>query len=69
MDFSPELGFWSPFVFWYCVVNAIASVGFTLVVIIGGFHDLKFLFRALREETVDETDDGRAQPPPTDHTV
>ncbi|MFZ4778226.1 MAG: hypothetical protein ACOYM3_22875 [Terrimicrobiaceae bacterium] len=69
MQFSPELGFWSPFIFWFCLVNAILSILFTLVVIVGGIYDLKFLFRALREETVDETDDGRVPTPPTDHTL
>jgi hypothetical protein len=69
MQFSPELGFWSPFIFWYCAINAIASVLFTLVVIVGGFYDLKYLFRALKEETIDETDDGRALPTSHDHPL
>jgi len=29
------------------------------VVIVGGLFDLRFLFKALKEEVVDETDDGR----------
>lgn len=66
MQFDPALGFWSPFIFWYCVSNAIISIAFTFVVIAGGFSDLKFLLRALKEETVDETDDGRVPPSPTD---
>jgi hypothetical protein len=59
MTFSPDIGLWSPFMFWFIVVNIIATTLFTVVVIIGGFSDLRFLLRALREETPDETDDGR----------
>ncbi len=69
MHFSPELGFWSPFIFWFCLVNAIISILFTLVVVVGGIYDLKFLFRALREENIDETDDGRVSTSKTDHSL
>ncbi|HRJ72170.1 MAG TPA: hypothetical protein PLS03_08085 [Terrimicrobiaceae bacterium] len=68
MEFAPELGFWSPFIFWFCLVNAVLSILFTLVVIVGGISDLKYLFRALKEETVDEADDGRVQPSSTEHS-
>lgn len=61
MEFSPEIGFWSPFIFWFCMANATLSILFTIVVIIGGISDLKFLYRGLKEEFVDETDDGRVQ--------
>ena len=44
-----------------------APFGFTLVVIVFGFFDLKFLFKALREELVDETDDGRVDEPKLPH--
>ncbi len=59
IQFDPELGFWSPFVYWFVTVSAILCVLFTLVVIVGGVFDLRFLFNALSEEDVDETDDGR----------
>jgi hypothetical protein len=52
-------GFWSIFVFWFVVISVVATIGFTVVVIIGGFSDLRYLFRALDEQQVDETDDGR----------
>ena len=52
-------GFWSVFVFWFVTISVIGTIGFTIVVIIGGLADLKYLFRALAEEQVDETDDGR----------
>jgi hypothetical protein len=62
IDFSPEIGFWSAFVFWFAVVNTVATVLFTIVVIIGGVFDLRYLFKALEEAPVDETDDGRVVP-------
>lgn len=59
MHFAPELGFWSPAIFWFCLANAILSMGFTVAVIVGGIADLRFLFKSLKEGAVDETDDGR----------
>ncbi len=59
IHFSSEIGFWSPFIFWFVLINAIGCILFTLVVIVGGISDLRFLFRALQEEAIDETDDGR----------
>ena len=59
IEFSTELGFWSKFTFWYVFVNTFVTIGFLMCVIVGGFYDLRFLFRALREEVADETDDGR----------
>ena len=56
---SPSLGFWSPLIFWFVAINAVLTGLFTLVVIVGGVFDLHFLFKALNEESVDETDDGR----------
>lgn len=62
IKFSPEIGFWSKFIFWYCLVNAVATAGFTLVVIVGGLRDVKYLITALKTEAVDESDDGRVPP-------
>lgn len=62
--FSESIGFWSRFVFWFAVINTIATLLFTVVVIIGGLFDLKYLFDALNEEHVDETDNGRVDPSP-----
>ena len=56
---DPSLDFWSPFIYWYVAVNAILCALFTLVVIVGGVFDLRFLFNALSDEAVDEADDGR----------
>lgn len=59
IQFDPSLGTWSPFVYWFVVVNAILCGVFTLVVIVGGAFDLRFLFKALNKDVDDETDDGR----------
>lgn len=64
IEFSPQVGFWSKFVFWFVWINVIATVLFTVVVIVGGCFDLRYLFRALKEELVDETDNGRVSAPP-----
>ena len=59
MQFSEDIYFWSSFTFWFVVINVFLTIIFTGVVIVGGISDLKFLFKALREEQVDESDDGR----------
>ena len=61
IEFSDKIGFWSPLVFWFVFINVFACLAFTILVIFGGCFDLSFLFRALREEEVDEADDGRVQ--------
>ena len=67
IEFDPQLGFWNKFVFWYVAINAVACALFTVVVIIGGLSDLRFLFRALKHESLDEADDGRVtQDPPAE---
>jgi hypothetical protein len=65
IEFSESIKFWSAFTFWFVTINIFITVGFIVVVIIGGFFDLKFLFKALKEDTVDETDDGRVLNPST----
>ena len=59
MHFSEDIFFWSAFTFWFVTVNIFLTLIFTGVVIVGGISDLRFLFKSLREESVDETDDGR----------
>jgi hypothetical protein len=61
--FSPELGWWSSGTFWVVAISLILNFGFTVVVIIGGIGDLRYLLRAMDEERVDETDDGRVSTP------
>jgi hypothetical protein len=46
-EFSSTLGFWEKFTFWYVYINTFLTLGFLVFVIIGGFFDLAFLFRAL----------------------
>jgi hypothetical protein len=57
--FSEQVGFWSKFVFWFAIANMVATILFTLVVIVGGFFDLKYLFESLDSDRGDDTDDGR----------
>ena len=64
IEFSPQIGFWSKFVFWFVGINVVVTLAFTLVVIIGGCFDLCYLFRALKEDEADETDDGRVSASP-----
>lgn len=59
IEFAPQLQPLSGILYWFVVINAFACLAFTLVVIVGGIFDLKFLLSALLEEEVDETDDGR----------
>ena len=59
IQFTEEIGFWSKFIFWYTSINIVVTLIFTLVIIFGGISDLRFLFKSLKEEIVDETDDGR----------
>ena len=66
IEFSQEIGFWSKFIFWFVSINVVITILFTLVIIVGGCFDLKFLFKALKEEVVDETDDGRVVATPED---
>jgi hypothetical protein len=61
ITFDPALGFWSPFIYWFVVINALACGLFMIVVIVGGLFDLRYLFKALSEE-VDSSDDGRVRP-------
>ena len=67
--FDESLGFWSPAIYWFVMINALATLVFTAVVIVGGFFDLAFLFRALQEEAVDETDDGRVAAPTENNSL
>jgi hypothetical protein len=64
IEFDPNLGVWSPFVYWFIVVSTLSCGVFMLVVIVGGVFDLRFLFKALGEEVSDDHDDGRVESPP-----
>lgn len=66
IQFDPSLGWWSPFTFWTVIVSVVLTLGFTVAVLIGGLSDLRFLLKAMDEEQIDVTDDGRAQPPSSD---
>lgn len=59
IEFAPDLQPISGIIYWFLVINALASLAFTMVVIVGGIYDLKFLLSALKAEKIDESDDGR----------
>ena len=63
IHFSPEIGFWSKFTFWFVLINSVVSIAFVLVVMVGGLFDVRYLLRAMREEPTDLTDDGRVVNP------
>ena len=48
-----------PITYVFVVAAIIAFVGFSIVVTIGGVFDLVYMFKELKTEVVDETDDGR----------
>lgn len=59
ITFNQELGLWSAFIFWTVVVSVILTLGFTVVVFVGGLADLRYLLAAMDEEQPDDSDDGR----------
>jgi len=61
IHFSPNLGLWSEALFWYVAANMLVCLPFTVVVIVGGISDLRFLLRSLGEEEIDVTDNGRVE--------
>ena len=68
IHFSQDIGFWSKFVFWYVALNALGTLIFLMVVVVGGIVDLKFLFRSLRETAAQEADIGsNPEPPQPEH--
>ena len=66
IQFSDQLRPWSALTFWMVVISVVLTLGFTVAVLIGGLADLRFLLRALDEEQIDRTDDGRVVTPPTE---
>lgn len=52
---------WETSSYIYLVVMILFNILLTVIVSIGGYFDLKYLFKSLREEIVDETDDGRVK--------
>ena len=50
---------WVGFCYIFTAVSVLLYIGFTIVVTIGGLKDLVYLFKELKSEVLDETDDGR----------
>ena len=45
--------------FWYLLISFCLNIVVVIWVTIGGVFDLKYLFKVLKEEKIDDTDDGR----------
>jgi hypothetical protein len=58
MEYFQSLEFWSKFMFWFVNINIVLTMFFTVVVVIGGIFDLKFLLKALRTEVTNDKDNG-----------
>lgn len=48
--FHPDWSGWSAFTFWTVVVTIIVTLAFTLVVLVRGVADLRYLLNALDED-------------------
>jgi hypothetical protein len=53
--------FWMYACYIYAFVTFACFFILTVIVTIGGIFDLKFLFKSLNQEVLDETDDGRVE--------
>ena len=53
--------FWMYTCYFYAVVTFASFLLLTIVVTVGGVSDLRYLFKSLREQALDETDDGRVE--------
>ena len=53
------MSLWALVTYWYTVISLIVFVGFTIVISIGGFLDLRFMFKELESTIPDEADNGR----------
>ena len=54
--------YWMVFSYILFTLSCLTFIVISVIVTIGGAYDLKFLFKSLKEEVVDETDDGRINP-------
>lgn len=54
---------WMVVTYTLAVVFSVFFTIMTVVVTVGGIKDLKFLFKTLKEQSIDETDDGRVVKP------
>ena len=52
---------WMFITYFSFIVGILVFLVITVIVTIGGAFDLKFLFQSLKEEVLDEADDGRVR--------
>jgi len=55
------MGAWAIATYSLVFAAAIAYVFFFVIITIGGFFDLIYLFKSLKEEEIDAEDDGRTK--------
>ena len=55
MSYEKMLDVW----FWYLLISFCLNIVVVVWVSIGGVFDLRYLFKVLKEEKIDDTDDGR----------
>jgi uncharacterized membrane protein len=55
MSYEKMLDVW----FWYLLISFCLNIVVVIWVTIGGVFDLQYLFKVLKEEKIDDTDDGR----------
>ena len=55
MSIQAILNMW----FWYLIITFCLNVVIVIWVTVGGVFDLKYFFKVLKEEKIDDTDDGR----------
>lgn len=62
IHFDPNLGWWSPAVFWYVCVSIVLCILFCIVIFIGGWFDLRYLLRSFDEPAVRDNADNAHKP-------
>jgi hypothetical protein len=55
MSYESMLNIW----FWYLLISFCINIVVVVWVTIGGCYDLRYLFKVLKEERVDDTDNGQ----------
>jgi hypothetical protein len=53
---DPAVRHWSQFVFYFAVINTVATMLFTVVVIFGGIADVRYLVKSLKDRNAEEKD-------------
>lgn len=57
IKFNSQWTAWSAFTFWMVMVSIVITLGFTVVVFVGGLGDLRFLLQSMNQEKDTLVDD------------